>query len=46
MRQSNAEHVAMLDAVSAGDPVRARALGEAHVAQGGKRRWIESLGQG
>ena len=43
MRQSNAEHAAMLDAVAAGDPARARALGEAHVAQGGKRRWIESL---
>jgi len=46
MRQSNAEHAAMLDAVAAGDSPRARALGEAHVAEGGKRRWLESLGQG
>jgi DNA-binding GntR family transcriptional regulator len=43
MRESNAEHAAMLDTVAAGDPARARALGEAHVAGGGKRRWLESL---
>ncbi|MFH5926007.1 GntR family transcriptional regulator [Roseomonas xinghualingensis] len=46
MRESNAEHAAMLDAVAAGDAAHARALGEAHVAQGGKRRWLDSLGEG
>ncbi|MBP0446668.1 FCD domain-containing protein [Roseomonas sp. SSH11] len=46
MRESNAEHAAMLAAVAAGDPVLARDLGEAHVAGGGKRRWLESLGRG
>lgn len=46
MRQSNAEHAAMLAAVVAGDVAQARALGEAHVAEGGKRRWIESLSEG
>lgn len=46
MRQSNAEHAAMLAAVAAGDVACARALGEAHVAEGGKRRWIESLSEG
>ncbi|WP_338664016.1 GntR family transcriptional regulator [Pararoseomonas sp. SCSIO 73927] len=44
MRESNAEHAAMLDAAAAGDVPRARALGEAHVAGGGKRRWLETLG--
>jgi len=44
MRESNAEHAAMLDAVEAGDAARARALGEAHVARGGKRRWLASIG--
>jgi DNA-binding GntR family transcriptional regulator len=46
MRESNAEHAAMLDAVAAGDATRARTLGEAHVALGGKRRWLESLSEG
>jgi DNA-binding GntR family transcriptional regulator len=46
MRESNAEHAAMLDAVAAGDAGRARALGEAHVAEGGKRRWLASLAGG
>jgi DNA-binding GntR family transcriptional regulator len=46
MRESNAEHAAMLAAVAAGDAATARALGEAHVAQGGKRRWLNSLGDG
>ena len=46
MRESNSEHAAMLAAVAEGDPARARALGEAHVAGGGKRRWLESLTQG
>jgi DNA-binding GntR family transcriptional regulator len=45
MRESNAEHAAMLDAVAAQDPARARALGEAHVA-GGKRRWLAALERG
>jgi len=46
MRESNAEHAAMLEAVDAGDAPRARALGEAHVAGGGKRRWLHSLSEG
>ncbi|WP_198381247.1 GntR family transcriptional regulator [Roseomonas sp. KE2513] len=46
MRRSNAEHAAMLEAAAAGDILLARTLGEAHVAEGGKRRWIESLGEG
>ena len=46
MRESNAEHAAMLAAVEAGDAAAARALGEAHVARGGKRRWLETLGEG
>ncbi|MCQ4159470.1 GntR family transcriptional regulator [Roseomonas sp. GC11] len=46
MRESNAEHAAMLAAITAGDAPRARALGEAHVALGGKRRWLESLADG
>ncbi len=46
MRRSNAEHAAMLNAAAAGDTALARSLGEAHVAEGGKRRWIESLGEG
>ena len=46
MRESNAEHAAMLAAVAEGDAARARALGEAHVAGGGKRRWLASLGEG
>jgi DNA-binding GntR family transcriptional regulator len=45
MRESNAEHAAMLDAIGEGDAARARALGEDHVA-GGRRRWIESLARG
>lgn len=45
MRDSNAEHAAMLDAIAAGDAGRARAVGEAHVG-GGRRRWLESLAQG
>ena len=43
MRASNAEHAAMLKAVARGDVASARALGEAHVAEGGKRRWLDSL---
>ena len=38
MRESNAEHAAILRAVAAGDPAAARAAGEAHIA-GGKRRF-------
>ncbi|WP_419897649.1 GntR family transcriptional regulator [Roseomonas sp. USHLN139] len=41
MRESNAEHAAILDAIRAGDPVAARAAAEAHV-QGGKRRFAAS----
>lgn len=45
MRESNAEHAVMLDAIEAGDVERARAVGEAHVG-GGRRRWLESLARG
>ncbi|MGK7867557.1 FCD domain-containing protein [Falsiroseomonas sp. E2-1-a20] len=38
MRESNAEHAAILAAISAGDAAAARAAGEAHIA-GGKRRF-------
>lgn len=38
MRQSNAEHAAILRAIAAGDAETARATGEAHIA-GGKRRF-------
>ncbi|WP_159992783.1 GntR family transcriptional regulator [Roseomonas sp. 18066] len=41
MRESNAEHAAILAAIRAGDPVAARAAAEAHV-QGGKRRFAAS----
>ncbi|ONG45699.1 GntR family transcriptional regulator [Pseudoroseomonas deserti] len=41
MRESNAEHAAILAAIHAGDPVAARAAAEAHV-QGGKRRFAAS----
>ncbi len=38
MRESNAEHAAILHAIAAGDAATARAEGEAHIA-GGKRRF-------
>ncbi|MDO9499964.1 FCD domain-containing protein [Falsiroseomonas sp.] len=38
MRESNAEHAAILAAIAAGDALAARAAGEAHIA-GGKRRF-------
>ncbi len=38
MRESNAEHAAILQAIAAGDAVAARDAGEAHIA-GGKRRF-------
>lgn len=38
MRESNAEHAAILRAIAARDPAAARAVGEAHIA-GGKRRF-------
>ncbi|WP_439598354.1 FCD domain-containing protein [Falsiroseomonas sp.] len=38
MRESNAEHAAILAAIAAGDAEAARAAGEAHIA-GGKRRF-------
>ena len=42
MRESNAEHASLVDAIAARDTKAARRLGEAHV-KGGKRRWLESL---
>jgi DNA-binding GntR family transcriptional regulator len=38
MRESNAEHAAILKGIAAGDAAAARAAGEAHIA-GGKRRF-------
>ncbi|HEV7264302.1 MAG TPA: FCD domain-containing protein [Falsiroseomonas sp.] len=38
MRESNAEHAAILRAIASRDPAAARAAGEAHIA-GGKRRF-------
>lgn len=38
MRDSNAEHAAMIRAIAAGDPAAARAAGENHIL-GGKRRF-------
>jgi DNA-binding GntR family transcriptional regulator len=44
MRESNAEHAAILNAIASGDAERARRLGEAH-GHGGKRRWLETKHQ-
>ena len=44
MRESNGEHIAILDAIAAGDAERARKLGEEH-SLAGKRRWLEALGR-
>jgi DNA-binding GntR family transcriptional regulator len=41
MRESNAEHAAILATIRAGDPAAARGAAEAHV-QGGKRRFAAS----
>jgi DNA-binding GntR family transcriptional regulator len=41
MRESNAEHAAIVAAIAAGDGETARSLAEAH-AEGGKRRWLEA----
>lgn len=41
MRESNAEHKALIEAMAAGDGERARSLAERH-AHGGKRRWLVS----
>jgi DNA-binding GntR family transcriptional regulator len=41
MRESNAEHAAILRAVAAGDAAAARAAGESHIA-GGKRRFQDT----
>lgn len=41
MRESNAEHAAILAAIAAGDAARARDAGEAHI-RGGKRRFAAS----
>ena len=42
MRESNNEHIAILDAIAAGAGERARKLGEEH-SLAGKRRWLEAL---
>jgi DNA-binding GntR family transcriptional regulator len=42
MKESNAEHAAILDALEAGNAERARRLGEEH-SLAGKRRWLEAL---
>ncbi len=42
MRESNAEHRAMVDAIVAGDVAAARIAAEAHHFNG-KRRWLETL---
>ena len=42
MRESNAEHRRMVDAVEAGDVAAARSAAEAHHLSG-KRRWLETL---
>ena len=42
MRESNAEHAAILNALKAGDAGRARRSGEEH-SLAGKRRWLEAL---
>jgi DNA-binding FadR family transcriptional regulator len=44
MRESNAEHAAILKAIALGDAERARHLGESH-GHGGKRRWLETKHQ-
>jgi DNA-binding GntR family transcriptional regulator len=44
MRESNAEHAAILRAIAAGDAAAARAAGEAHIA-GGKRRFQRTDGR-
>jgi DNA-binding GntR family transcriptional regulator len=41
MRESNAEHAALVAAMAAGDQESARRLGEQH-GHGGKRRWLET----
>lgn len=43
MKESNAEHKALLAALSDGDGGRARRLAEDH-ARGGRRRWLEAVG--
>jgi DNA-binding GntR family transcriptional regulator len=42
MKESNAEHAAILDALKARGAERARRLGEEH-SLAGKRRWLEAL---
>ena len=42
MRQSNAEHTALVAAIAARDGDKARKLAEAH-ALGGRRRWFETM---
>lgn len=43
MRESNAEHAAMIDAIAGGDAAEAQRLAEEHHF-GGKRRWLATLG--
>jgi DNA-binding GntR family transcriptional regulator len=45
MRESNAEHAAILDAILTGRPDAARRAGEAHI-RGGKRRFAATSGSG
>jgi DNA-binding GntR family transcriptional regulator len=42
MRESNAEHRAIMNAIAAGDGAHARKLGEDH-SLAGKRRWLDAL---
>jgi DNA-binding FadR family transcriptional regulator len=43
MRDSNAEHVAIVAAIAVGDPDEARRMAEVHHF-GGKTRWLATLG--
>jgi DNA-binding GntR family transcriptional regulator len=43
MRESNAEHAAIVDAIGAGDADSARKLAEEH-GLAGRRRWLETVG--
>jgi DNA-binding GntR family transcriptional regulator len=42
MRESNAEHAALVAAIAAGDAQKARQLAEAHTL-GGRRRWFDTM---
>jgi DNA-binding FadR family transcriptional regulator len=45
MKESNAEHAEMVQAIIARDTERARIAGETHVLNG-KRRWLDALSLG